>query len=1641
MKKVSLLIFVSMILLLAFSSCTLAFQEYLPGGNTTEDVQGGHTHVFTDVWKTDAICHYHECECGAREESANHVDENLSGRCDVCNAEVPLPTVSYTITVKATDEEGKLFFGNTIVANGGEDAVFNLIVGVEYVLNVGDGVSIVDNKVEDGARIYTIKVANVAADMTVAITSAICAHEWKPATCTEDAVCKLCTLVGESALGHNYGAEVTAPTCTADGYTTHTCSRCDDTYTDSTVPALGHSYGSVVTDPTCTEGGYTTYTCSVCGDSYTADQTEAKGHSYGSVVTDPTCTEGGYTTYTCSVCGNSYTADQTEANGHSYGSVVTDPTCTEGGYTTYTCSVCGDSYVADHTDPNGHTEQTREENNVGSTCGESGSYDVVTYCTVCNVELDRDTVVTDKLPHRWTDATCQAPKTCSVCGATEGTVAEHKAGEVKVENRVDPDCENAGSYDNATYCVWCNIETSRQTVSVDALGHAIVPHDAKAATCTEIGWKAYETCSRCNHTTYSEIEALGHTDGTPVKENNVDATCTTAGGYDMVTYCTVCNAVTNTAHTDVDALGHTDGTPVKENNVDATCTTAGGYDMVTYCTVCKAVTNTAHTDAPALGHTDGTPVKENNVDATCTTAGGYDTVIYCTVCEAEVSRVHTEIAATGHDEISHEAQAPTCTVDGHKAYVTCSLCDYTTYEVDPATGHDYDETVTAPTCSAEGYTTYVCHCGDTYTGNTVAKIPHAWVSNGIGADCANCDATATVNSGWQLITDASELKAGMQIIIVDKDGKVALSTTQNPNNRGTAAVTNDSNTVTIGSDVQIITIKAGKTSGTFALYVGNGYLYAASSSSNYLRTETTLSANSSWNITITSAGIATIKATGTNTRNLLKYNSSNKIFACYASGQTDVCIYALVTNYVECTEHNFVEKVVTAPNCTETGISTKYCTKCGYEDLTEITVDALGHNEITHEAKAPTCTADGYKAYVTCSRCDYTTYEVDPSAGHAYGELHEAVGATCQHAGNIAYYQCSVCECFFDEAKNDIEEDEITIDIVDHSFTNNACIWCGTSQCNHDNKTTTTIAPTCTEAGKIIIECDDCEYYREELPGDAATGHSHTLTSTVAPTCTTDGSKTYTCHCGDTYNETVDATGHSWNGADCDNCDATRPTITFKVNGKVVKTMYGDSIEMHTPDGIDGFTFYGWTTAESVNEVSTAPTVEKAGATVSITADTTYNAVFSFGNGKSYKKTNISNIESNDVVVITMTSGSNVYALYNANGTSSAPTAVVVTVSGDKITSDVADNIKWNISNSNGTLTIYPNGTTSKWLYCTNTNNGVRVGANKDLGCKFKIDAASGYLISIGTDDTRYIGVYNAQDWRCYTNTTGNIANQTLAFYVYVEDLKYTTNACAHTETTTTTNPATCVDTGSTVVTCADCGKIISTATIPATGEHTYENGECTVCGNPDPSVCTHEGTETTTTTTAATCVNAGKTVITCQCGEVISETPIPATGVHTYKDGKCTVCNADDPNYKPAPTISKATSIAVGDVVYLVCESKGMELSSISTTSTKYGIGVAYTGTPAGAMKLTVVAGSTSGTYAFKTEDGKYLYWTSGNSLATDATLNANTSWTVTFSNGNAVIKNAKDSSRQIYWNASSPRFACYNKTGQTAVQLYKES
>lgn len=146
----------------------------------------------------------------------------------------------------------------------------------------------------------------------------------------------------------------------------------------------------------------------------------------------------------------------------------------------------------------------------------------------------------------------------------------------------------------------------------------------------------------------------------------------------------------------------------------------------------------------------------------------------------------------------------------------------------------------------------------------------------------------------------------------------------------------------------------------------------------------------------------------------------------------------------------------------------------------------------------------------------------------------------------------------------------------------------------------------------------------------------------------------------------------------------------------------------------------------------------------------------------SWIATDLADITATDEVVITMANDKSVYALTSAKGSSAAPTAVAVTVKNKELTATPADNLVWNIANDNGNLTIYPKGQTTTWLYTTNDNNGVRVGKNENK--TFVVDSKSGYLKN--TTTSRYLGVYNNSDWRCYTSTSTNIGGQTLCFYV-----------------------------------------------------------------------------------------------------------------------------------------------------------------------------------------------------------------------------------------------------------------------------------
>lgn len=144
---------------------------------------------------------------------------------------------------------------------------------------------------------------------------------------------------------------------------------------------------------------------------------------------------------------------------------------------------------------------------------------------------------------------------------------------------------------------------------------------------------------------------------------------------------------------------------------------------------------------------------------------------------------------------------------------------------------------------------------------------------------------------YTLVTDASTLKIGDKVIIAAATADFAISTTQNNNNRGRAAVTKTNNTiVNPATDVQLFTLEAGTKVGTYSFNTGSGYIYAASSSANQLKTQQKNNDNGSWTISCTAEGVATITANGDNTRKSLKYNTSG-LFSCYASGQSAVAIY------------------------------------------------------------------------------------------------------------------------------------------------------------------------------------------------------------------------------------------------------------------------------------------------------------------------------------------------------------------------------------------------------------------------------------------------------------------------------------------------------------------------------------------------------------------------------------------------------------------------------------------------------------------------------------------------------------------------------------------------------------------------------
>ncbi len=223
---------------------------------------------------------------------------------------------------------------------------------------------------------------------------------------------------------HSYTSQVTAPTCTTDGFTTYTCS-CGYSYNSNPTPALGHTWSEWKTDipATTTQTGQESRKCTVCGETETRvldllpPPTE-HSHVYVAEVHKPTCTKAGYTIYTCS-CGDSYQGDEVPATGHIWGewTPATPATETTPGTETRTCTVCGETESRNVTTPTTPEDHTHSFTStvVAPTCTKAG-YTLHT-CKSCSYSYASDE--TPMLAHQWVTDPNGTTHTCSSCGKTE----------------------------------------------------------------------------------------------------------------------------------------------------------------------------------------------------------------------------------------------------------------------------------------------------------------------------------------------------------------------------------------------------------------------------------------------------------------------------------------------------------------------------------------------------------------------------------------------------------------------------------------------------------------------------------------------------------------------------------------------------------------------------------------------------------------------------------------------------------------------------------------------------------------------------------------------------------------------------------------------------------------------------------------------------------------------------------------------------------------------------------------------------------------------------------------------------------------------------------------------------------------------
>ena len=596
------------------------------------------------------------------------------------------------------------------------------------------------------------------------------ADDNKNADCENDGLnsreCSFCRYAHKEVLpakGHDWKEAADSATCLEAGVKTYLCSRCSGTKEEVSA-AKGHSFTTAApaVPVTCITNGSESYkTCVHCALYFAVDEDvnsengkadtssfviAAGGHKFTLTAKLPaTCETAGHEAYnTCSVCTLHFaedadvmaqggTADLSTFTitklGHVYDAVVTEPTCTDKGFTTYTCkNDPTHTYVANYVDAKGHTPGTPvvEDRSDDATCTKPGTYNLVTYCTVCRTKLNTEPK-TDVVPHDYVeiivsglDGQLKAEKTCysyaeyykvcSMCKTelstetffdVDGGKLPHTPADKVIEDKTTATCTTPSTWNEVVYCsvTACNHKISSTPVTGEKNPDNHADHGTTTTiknevpgTCqTERTWTEVVTCNGCKEV-ISENDRVGsknvlnhvnEAEGEPYIDT--PGTCIAETVWRVDTRCTACNERTKTRvyKGEKNPEKHTGRTDVKlENSVAGTCIAPETWQVVTYCLDCKVelsrIDKTGNTN-PNNHVAESYTQEENVVAGTCTSEKIWDVVTYCSDCNNVIATEHKTgekdpANHSGVTELRNNKEA-TCGEAGYTGDLYWSCCD------------------------------------------------------------------------------------------------------------------------------------------------------------------------------------------------------------------------------------------------------------------------------------------------------------------------------------------------------------------------------------------------------------------------------------------------------------------------------------------------------------------------------------------------------------------------------------------------------------------------------------------------------------------------------------------------------------------------------------------------------------------------------------------------------------------------------------------------------------------------------------------------------------------------------------------------------------------------------------------------------